>query len=164
MRLINSFGESIVLTSFCMMACDGNIAESEVTTLYSMSEEFEELREIEIKKYVSDLVKILNDKGDAFIRKYLRDLSKTDFSANQKNVLVKVALETMKADNVVEYNEVRLFKLITKRLDLDRVIMKKQFPNDVEYFQDDILVEKLTEIPSFFKDFGNMTFALPEMD
>ena len=106
------FSDLLLLTAFSVMACDGDIDPKEVT-LISELENRESLFKIEnLEQRLNELVIEINRDGQGFLRNYLRRLSSGNLSFNEEKQLVDVAIKMIEADEIVQYTELRFFKII----------------------------------------------------
>lgn len=97
------------------MACDGDIATEEIATVGHLSAEHQLLNE-GLEEQLNTWVKELNEQGSLFLRIYINELSASNLGYDEEMKLVALAIETIEADERIEYAEVKFFKRIRRAL------------------------------------------------
>lgn len=97
------------------MACDGDIATEEIATVGRLSAEHQLLNE-GLEEQLNAWVKELNERGSLFLRAYINELSASNLGHDEEMKLVALAIETIEADERIEYAEVKFFKRIRRAL------------------------------------------------
>lgn len=142
------FSDLLLLTAFSVMACDGDIDPKEIT-LISDFESRESLFKIEnLEQRLNELVNEINQDGQGFLRNYFRRLSSSNLSFDEERQLVYVAIKMIEADEIVQYTELRFFKIIHSYLKISGEQILEEFSqvNDIEeYVVQDIISEKYIE-------------------
>ena len=138
--------ELYLKTIFCCMACDGDIAKEELARVKKIATEqscFEEISvETTLNKYVADI----NEMGATFLTDYLKELSTAELSVKQEICLVDFAVQTIVADEKIEYSEVKFFKKIRSCLSLtDEQILEQQDVDIEDWLLPDIRVAEDSE-------------------
>ena len=123
---------------FCCMACDGNIANEEVSLLRNVTNGSELFSGLDVQSYVNAYVNMINKEGITFLSNYLKEVEDTVLSDEQALTLVKLAIDTIEADNNIEYSEVRFFKKIRKRLSISDEKILEAMPDKEDYLLPDI--------------------------
>lgn len=113
---MEEFNKVLLLTSVCCMACDGEIAKEEISTLKKLSDELKLFDKEELNNVLPIVMKSLTKYGYEFVKSYLDLLDKTDFSDVEALKVLEVATKTIYADEKTEYDEIKFFKTIRKRL------------------------------------------------
>lgn len=102
--------------AFSVMACDGEVAESEVAEmkeLLSNSPYFDGLDyEVELKLAFSDI----KENGLKSIQSFFQTLETSDFSERQELQILEVLIRMVQADNKVDENELVFMHNVKKRL------------------------------------------------
>lgn len=130
--------ELYLKTMFCCMACDGNIANEEVSLLRNVTNGSELFSGLDVQSYVNAYVNMINKEGITFLSNYLKEVADTVLSDEQALTLVKLAIDTIEADNNIEYSEVRFFKKIRKRLSISDEKILEAMPDKEDYLLPDI--------------------------
>lgn len=120
------------------MACDGDIAKEEVNLLRNVTNDSELFNGLDVQSYVNDYVNMINKEGITFLSNYLKDVADTVLTDEQALILVKLAIDTIEADNNIEYSEVRFFKKIRKRLSISDEKILEAMPDKEDYLLPDI--------------------------
>ena len=119
------FEKLLFNTAVCVMACDGQIHESEVNELKLIAENTPYFKDLD---YENELSKILSDiKNNTNIIKQYFDLFKdAEFTPVQELLILEVVLRMMYADNRIDENEVKFIKLIKGYLKIpDQIIFER---------------------------------------
>ena len=159
-----SYDEFLVLTSFCMMACDGHIDQSEIEYVNKLKKEISELKEFQIDDFLIVLLEQLNKKKDLFLRQYLRLAKKMEFSQVQVIQILKIAISTMEADNNIEYNEIRFFKELRSKFQLSSEEILKNIPHIEEYLKEDVITTALDHHYNYYSINDDLSLKLPEIE
>jgi uncharacterized tellurite resistance protein B-like protein len=146
------------------MASDGNIDEREVAVIESICEPLESFENVDLKEEINVYVSAINSNGKQFITDYFATLEQSDLTEQDELILIDVAIKVIKADNVIEYSEIKFFKNIRYRLKVsDEKIIEHFSPyvDEIDQFlgQDiitDSYLDKITaqyfetvELPNF---------------
>ena len=104
--------ELYLKTAFCCMACDGEIAAEEISEIRQMPI----FAGLDLKQMLDNFVAKLKTEGHHFLHNYLNEIKMASLSEDEECKLASVAIQTIEADQAVEYNEVAFFKKIRRRL------------------------------------------------
>ena len=145
-----NFNKLLLKTAFSCMACDGDIDKREVKLIKKLHKENKTFGEIDINAELDTLLLAINKDGHQFLKSYFNELTTAELSEADELKLIEVAIETIKADDKVEYSEIKFFK----------VILGKN-PEFEEYLEQDIISESyLSRLQDDFFD----TQVLPEFE
>ncbi|NVN97168.1 TerB family tellurite resistance protein [Candidatus Nomurabacteria bacterium] len=155
-----TFDKLLLLTAFCCMASDGKIDDREVKLIKPLFEKSPLFENLNFKDEINQLVKQINEQGKGFIQNYFNQLQKTELTEQEELNLIDVAIQTINADEQVEYAEIKFFKNIRYRLKVDNDTILHRFPDIEMYISEDIVTESFldkitnqylnsTEIPQF---------------
>ena len=133
-------------TIFCCMACDGDIAPEEIELVLNLTAQQPIFHDIDVKRTIHEYVDAINNGGVHFLKTYLKELTEQTFSDEEQLQLIDFALQTIYADNKIEYAEVKFFKKIRARLSLSDEIIMAQHPDAEDFLLHDIYV---TEDPEW---------------
>jgi len=120
------------------MACDGDIAEEEVSLIRKMSENEDLFSGIDVQGKINEYVTIINKEGRRFLNKYLEEVKNAGLDDDSALQLIKVAIKTIEADNQIEYSEISFFKKIRKNLPISDEAILKELPDKEDYLLPDI--------------------------
>lgn len=155
-----TFDKLLLQTAFCCMASDGNIDEREITLINSMCEKSELFKNFNFQEEINQLVVKLNTNGKAFIQRYFDLLKSAQLSEQEELNLIDFAIQTINADEVIEYAEIKFFKNIRHRLKISDEKILAKFPDIENYLEEDIITDNFldkitrqyfetTELPQF---------------
>ena len=139
------FNQLLLKTAFSCMACDGSIDKREVKLLKKMSNEKQEFGDIDINAQLDTLLLSINKDGHQFLKDYFSELTSIELSEDEELKIVEVAIDTIKADEKVEYSEVKFFKVIRSKLTIADEKILKQHPDFEEYLEQDIISDSYLE-------------------
>ena len=123
------------------MACDGDIDKREVKLIKRLHKENKTFGEIDINSELDTLLLAINHDGHQFLKDYFNELATTELTeANELN-LIEVAIETIKADEKVEYSEIKFFKVIRSKLKIDNEPILDKHPDFEDYLERDIITD-----------------------
>lgn len=153
--------ELLLKTAFACASCDGDIAEEEINLIKQMSTERHLFGDIDVDKILNDLVQEINQKGKNSLKQYLLSIAELSLSEEEELKVADIAVQTIRADNKIEYNEIKFFKLIRSNLKLvsDETLLEKIDGIDENYLAQDIKADYL----SLFDDYFN-TIELPQFN
>lgn len=121
-------------TAFAFMTCDGSIAEEEISLIRNMNAQGV-FSVNDINNELEQLTTQLNAQGKDFMRSFLECVEQTDLTVEQELKLLRIAVHTIYADNVVEYSEVKFFRSLRIHL---------------HHITDDYILEQIPEIEDFW--------------
>lgn len=125
--------ELYLKTIFCCMACDGDIANEEVALVHDITSKQDVFDGMDVNAVINGYVASVNANGALFLKQYLKELSSQELSNEEQKKIVDFALQTIFADNRIEYSEVKFFKKIRSRLSITDEEILANHP-DVEDF------------------------------
>lgn len=150
----NSFENILFLTSFCCMACDGDIATEELEQLNNFSKKELLFKSLNISDEFNKCLTILKDIGDDFIKSYFQAIETVNLTEKEKLSIIDVAVKTILADNKVEYSEIKFFKSLVSSLNVEKQIILENVSNIEDYW----LEEDLSRLD--YKYFENTEFSI----
>ena len=105
-----TFDKLLLKTAFCCMAADGNIDDREISLIKSMCEKSPLFTNFNFKEEINQLVGKINSGGKTFIQYYFDLLKQTQLSEQEELTLIDFAIQTINADEQIEYSEIKFFK------------------------------------------------------
>jgi hypothetical protein len=143
------------------MACDGDIDKREVKLIKQLQRENKTFGEIDINSELDILLLAINKDGHQFLKDYFNELKTSELSEANELKLVEVAIGTIKADDKVEYSEIKFFKVIRSKLKIENDSILEKHPDFEEYLEQDIISESyLARLQDDFFD----TQVIPEFE
>ena len=156
-----SFNKLLLKTAFSCMACDGDIDKREVVLIKTMHQQKKIFGEMDINQELDNLLLEINRDGHKFLRNYFNELTSSELTEQNELKLIEAAIDTIKADNKVEYSEIKFFKVIRSKLKIDNEPILAIHPDFEEYLEQDIISESyLARLQDDFFD----TQTLPEFE
>ena len=146
--------ELYLKTVFACMACDGDIATEEIALVKTMTEQSDLFSSIDVENKLNDYVEQINKQGKGFLLGYLSDVTNAALSENEEMEIIKIAIQTIEADNKIEYSEISFFKKIRQRLNVSDETILLEFPDKEDYLLPDI---KMPEDMSWNVHFENIS-------
>lgn len=134
--------ELYLKTIFCCMACDGDIAKEEVALVHDITSKQDIFDGMDVNAVINGYVTSINANGALFLKQYLKELSSQELSNEEQKTIVDFALQTIFADNRIEYSEVKFFKKIRSRLSLTDDEILAVHPDVEDFLLPDINVEE----------------------
>jgi hypothetical protein len=133
-----TFEKILIRTAFSCMTSDGKIDDREVLLIRKMLESNETTNSIDINTELNILIEEVNTKGKDFFLQYFEMLSNTHFNKEQELKIIDVAINTIKADDLIEYSEIKFFKNIRHRLKINDESILSVYPDMEMFLEKDI--------------------------
>ena len=140
------------------MACDGEIADEEVALLNKLVLTEQVFGDLDIQMSINNYIESINKLGKVFLEEYLEDVKNAYLDDSTSLQLVKIAIDTIEADNQVEYSEVSFFKRIRKQLSIKDEVILEAMPDKEDYLLPDVETEDI-----FDWSFSFQSIQLPEL-
>lgn len=139
------------------MACDGEIAESEIKLVKDLTLHSVSFSGIEVETVLNKYVENINNSGQLFITQYLQEIQDAGFTDDEALNLIDLAIKTIEADENIEYSEVRFFKKIRSQLNVSDQKILNMFPDKEDYLLPDIIEDD-------YNIFQTQTFSLIKLE
>ena len=140
-----SFDKLLIKTAFCCMASDGNIDKREIALIKSMCEKSPLFKDFNFQEEINSLVNKINTRGKEFISYYFDLLGKSTLTEQEELTLIDFAIQTIKADEQIEYSEIKFFKNIRHRLKVSDDSILAVFPDIEQFLEEDIVTESFLD-------------------
>lgn len=155
------FDKLLLKTAFSCMACDGDIDKREVKLIKKLQKENKTFGEMDINTEMDALLLAINKDGQQFLKDYFKELTTAALTEDNELNIIKVAIDTIKADEKVEYSEIKFFKVIRSKLKIDNEPILEKYPDFEDYLEQDIITDSyLSRLQDDFFD----TQVLPEFE
>ncbi len=152
------FNKLLLKTAFSCMACDGDIDKREVVLIKSMHQEKKIFGEMDINQELENWLLEINSDGHKFLRSYFNELTSTELSEQDELKLIEVAIDTIKADDKIEYSEIKFFKVIRSKLKIDNGSILAKYPDFEDFLEQDIISEAyLARLQDDFFDINTLS-------
>ncbi len=135
------FNKLLLKTAFSCMACDGDIDKREVKLIKQLQKERKTFGEIDINVELETLLLAINKDGYQFLKEYFKELRSSELTEANELKLIEVAIDTIKADEKVEYSEIKFFKVIRSKLKIDNASILEKHPDFEDYLEQDIITD-----------------------
>jgi uncharacterized tellurite resistance protein B-like protein len=156
-----SFDKLLLKSAFCCMASDGHIDNREIALIKTMCENSPLFKDFNFQEEINFLVNKINTKGTEFISYYFDLLDKSALTEKEELILIDFAIQTIKADEQIEYSEIKFFKNIRHRLKISDKNILAVFPDIEQFLEEDIVTESfLNKITSQYLEAAE----LPQFD
>lgn len=156
METIN-FDKLLLKTAFSCMACDGDIDECEVKLIKQLHEKNNIFGDIDIDAELDSLLHTINQDSHKFLRDYFLELASSELAEADELNLIEVAIQTIKADDKIEYSEIKFFKVIRSKLKIKNESILEKNPDFEAYLEQDIISDSyLARLQNEF--FDNQVF------
>lgn len=149
--------ELFLRTAFACMACDGDIATEEIALVKDLTEKSTLFSSLDVERKLNEYVSQINEQGKKFLFTYLSDVTNAELSVDEELEIVKIAIQTIEADNKIEYTEISFFKKIRQRLKISDEEILAEFPSKEDYLLPDI---KMPEDLNWNVHFENITLNI----
>mgnify|MGYP005666447949 FL=1 len=135
------FNKLLLKTAFSCMACDGDIDKREIKLIKRLHKEKKTFGDLDVNTEMDNLLIAINKDGHQFMRNYFDELTTSELTeANELN-LIEVAIDTIKADEKVEYSEIKFFKVIRSKLKIGNDPILEKHPDFEDYLEQDIITD-----------------------
>lgn len=156
-----TFDKLLLKTAFCCMVADGNIDDREISLIKSMCEKSSLFINFNFQEEINLLVGKINNGGKTFIQYYFDLLKQTQLNEEEELTLIDFAIQTINADEQIEYSEIKFFKNIRHRLNVSDEKILARFPDIEQYLEEDIITDTfLDKITSQYFEISK----LPQFD
>lgn len=125
------------------MACDGDIAKEETALLDKYAKENHLFEGLDVTVLVNGYVNSIHSEGMVFLNRFLQELADSKLTDEEQLEIAKLAIETIEADNKIEYAEVSFFKEIRSRLSITDEAILKEMPGREDYLLPDIKTKNI---------------------
>jgi len=140
-----SYEQLLLTTAFCCMASDGHIDKREIALIKSMCEKSPFFKDLNFQEEINSLVNKINTRGKEFITYYFDLLGQSELTEEEELTLIDFAIQTIKADEQIEYSEIKFFKNIRHRLKIIDENILAVFPDIEQFLEKDIITESFLD-------------------
>jgi len=130
------FKDFLFKSAVMAMACDGDIAETEIeeikiiiaNEIYFIGFEFEE----SLRNNIANI----RVNGKNAINQYLQEIETNDLNEHQEILLIEVLLRIIEADNNIQPNELKFLRMAKCKLKVDEQTLIVKFPKHIDKLLD----------------------------
>ena len=114
-------------TAMCVMACDGEIHDSEVKEMKLAFEQTEYFRDLVFKDELESVIQDFKRDEKKVVMEYFDTIATSSLSPVQKLQVLEIILRIIYADDRVDDNEVHFLTIVKSRLNIPDEIFYKRF-------------------------------------
>jgi len=144
------------------MASDGHIDPREIERIKLLCEASPLFRNFDFLGEANKLVEAINAQGKDYISEYYHALENCSLTEEEELNLIDFAIQVIKADEKIEYAEIKFFKTIRHRLKVSDERILEKFP-DVEQFLEKEIDTGSFSLASITKQYLDIT-ELPQFE
>lgn len=135
------FDKLLLKTAFSCMACDGDIDKREIKLIKRLHKDKKTFGDLDVNTEMDNLLIAINKDGHQFMRDYFDELTTSELTEDNELNLIEVAIDTIKADEKVEYSEIKFFKVIRSKLKIGNEPILEKHPDFEDYLEQDIITD-----------------------
>lgn len=148
-----TFDKLLLKTAFCCMACDGSIDKVEIEAIRTMCSKSPLFQDFDFGTEINSMLQELNVKGKEYLANYFALLKNSTLSEQEELELIEFAIGTLRANEAVEYSEIKFFKVIRSHLKVSNDRILESFPDIEPYLEEDIITDNfLARVASNYLD------------
>jgi len=118
------------------MACDGEIAESEIEEIKSIVANEIYFIGYDLEEQLKSNIDNIKANGKNAVNQYLQEIVSSDLSQHQEVLLIEVLLRMIEADDVVLESEIKFLQMAKSKLKIDEQTLIVKFPKQIDYLMD----------------------------
>ncbi len=123
------FTQNLIKIAFCTMACDSDINESEIEKINQIVEKDFYFNGYSLSSDIDSLKTEFDKKGLVMIENILNDQLFLNYSESQKIIIIEVSIGIIKADKILEKEEINFINQLITNLKIPSAIIKARFGN-----------------------------------
>jgi len=155
-----TFDKLLLKTAFCCLACDGNLDIRELELIKDIFSKNPLYSNSSFDDKINSFIIKYNEKGKEFFTFYFDLLNQYDLSEQEELMIIDIAIKTIKADEEIQYAEVKFFKSIRSKLKVSDEVILNAFPDIDNFLEEDISIDttlsnitdkyfEIAELPKF---------------
>ncbi|GEP93462.1 hypothetical protein CTE07_51070 [Chitinophaga terrae (ex Kim and Jung 2007)] len=102
-------------------------------------------KDFDFQDEINKLVNRINIDGKQFIKNYFDLLNNANLTEDEELILIDFAIQTIYADEQVEYSEIKFFKNIRHRLKISDENILSVYPHIEQFLEEDIMTESFLD-------------------
>ena len=118
------------------MACDGDIAEEEITEIKNIVANEIYFMDYDFEEPLKSNIENIKVNGKNAINQYLLEIVTNDLTGHQEILLIEVILRMIQADTKVEDSELKFLQIVKSKLKTDEETLIVKFPHQIDYLID----------------------------
>jgi len=167
-----AFQRILFRSAMCVMACDGEIHDSEVREMELAFEQTDFFRDLVFKDELKSVIRRLERDEKQIVTEYFDQIASEDLNPVQQLQVLEIILRIIYADERVDTNELEFLKIVKSRLGVPDEIFYKRF-GEVSSLGGERSTDKLIQTTNEFmksmvlpdvKDISKMLDGIEVMD
>lgn len=153
------FQKILFKSAMCVMACDGEIHDSEVAEMEIISQKTSYFNKLDYHKEIAEILNDFSNDNKKVLAKYFLELEKNELSSVQKLQLLEIVMRIIHADDRIDPNEIKFLQLVKYKLAVHDEIFFKRF-GEVSYLTGSMMNNKVSpKKDAFIKDITMPDFS-----
>ena len=128
--------ELFLKTAFCFMACDGRIDPQEIPVMKEHIKKYD-LAINDDKSTIDSFIENINKNSASFLKEYISEVKDSSLSNEDMLTLIKIAIDMIESDEVIEFSEIAFFKKFREVLPITDEAILEKYPNKEDYLLPD---------------------------
>jgi uncharacterized tellurite resistance protein B-like protein len=152
------FQKVLFRSAMCVMACDGEIHDSEIKEMEIISQKTPYFDKLDYLEEIQQIIRAFSNDKKKVVAEYFSKLGEIVLSPVQKLQILEIVMRIIHADNRIDSNEIKFLQIVKSKLAVPDAIFFKRF-GEVSYlkgidetgkvnFEQDYLVKKMN-LPDF---------------
>ena len=130
------FKDFLFKSAVMAMACDGDIAETEIEEIKTIVANEIYFMGYDYEKPLKDNIDKIKANGKGTINEYLQEIENNNLNEHQEILLIEVLLRIIEADNDVQTSELKFLQMAKAKLKVDEQTLIVKFPKQIDYLLD----------------------------
>lgn len=139
-------------SAVCVMACDGEIHEDELTEIKMIARATSYFKGLDYRTELKNIIDNIRMNGKQTIEKYFTQIGDCNFTPVQELLILEVLMRIINADKKIDPNEIKFLKIVKSKLKVhDEIIIERfgtvnllfdrQYEDVAKSFKDDFVGE-----------------------
>jgi uncharacterized tellurite resistance protein B-like protein len=130
------FKEFLFKSAVMAMACDGEIAESEIVEIKNIAANEIYFLGYDFEGPLKNNIDNIKANGKGAINQYLQEIGTNNLNEYQEILLIEVLLRIIEADNDVQASELKFLQMAKAKLKVDEQTLIVKFPTQIDHLID----------------------------
>ena len=118
------------------MACDGDIAETEIEEIKSIVTNEIYFMGYDFEEHLKNNITNIKVNGKDAINQYLQEIETNNLNEHQEILLIEVLLRIIEADSDVQTSELKFLQMAKAKLKVDEQTLIVKFPKQIDQLLD----------------------------
>ena len=130
------FKTFLLKSAVMAMACDGDIAEEEITEIKNIVANEIYFMDYDFEEPLKSNIENIKVNGKNAINQYLQEIVSCNLNEHQEVLLIEVILKMIQADTKIEDAELKFLQMAKSKLKTDEQTLIVKFPHQIDYLMD----------------------------